>query len=48
MEMWKSFGDDLKAGICQRRRPCFSVDGQAYAYIYDQVLSEAYVVKGLK
>jgi hypothetical protein len=48
MEMWKSFGDDLKAGIASVGGPRFSADCQAYAYVYDQVLSEAYVVKGLK
>ncbi len=47
MEFWKSFGDSLPAGA-EAGAPHFSADGSAYAYVYSQVLSEAYVVKGLK
>jgi len=47
MEFWKSFGDGLPAGAGAGRL-LFSSDGSAYAYVYDQTLSEAYVVKGLK
>ena len=46
-EYWKSFGDGLPAGA-GAGGPRFSVDGTAYAYVYQQILSEAYVVKGLK
>jgi hypothetical protein len=28
--------------------PRFSSDGSSYAYVYSQVLSQAYVVKGLQ
>ncbi|MGH9512019.1 MAG: protein kinase domain-containing protein [Terriglobales bacterium] len=48
MEFWKTFGAQLPAGAAGVHRPHFSRDGSAYAYDYDQVLSEAYVVKGLK
>ena len=50
MEFWKEFGTNLPAGTAGSgvATPRFSADGSAYAYIYVQVLSEAYVVKGLK
>lgn len=47
MELWKEFGQGLPPGS-NAGAPHFSADGSAYAYVYDQVLSEAYVVKGLK
>jgi eukaryotic-like serine/threonine-protein kinase len=48
MEFWKTFGENLKAGVASVGGPHFSSDGNAYAYVYVQVLSQAYVVKGLK
>ena len=48
MDFWKTFGADLPAGGAGVGGPRFSRDGNAYAYVYDQVLSEAYDVKGLK
>src|SRR5579872_4522142 len=48
IDFWKTFGADLKVGIAGISPPTFSQDGTAYAYMYDQTLSEAYVVKGLK
>ena len=48
MEYWKTFGENLPAGIASVGGPRFSSDGTAYAYVYSQVLSQAYVVKGLK
>ena len=47
MDYWKSFGDQL-AGSVGTGAPQFSADGRAYVYGYGQILSEAYVVKGLK
>jgi WD40 repeat protein len=47
MEFWKTFGDALPAGA-GAGGPRFSSDGSAYTYVYSQVLSVAYVVKGLK
>jgi Tol biopolymer transport system component len=49
-EFWKEFGINLPAGTAGAGvgLPRFSADGSAYAYVYSQVLSEAYVVKGLK
>jgi eukaryotic-like serine/threonine-protein kinase len=48
MEPWKNFGENLPAGVASVGGPRFSSDGSAYAYVYSQVLSQAYVVKGLK
>ena len=48
MEFWKAFGAEAAAGINGVGPPNFSSDGNAYAYVYDRVLSEAYVVTGLK
>ncbi len=47
-ELWKTFGDQMGAGVATIVPPHFSVDGSGYAYLYVRVLSEAYVVKGLK
>jgi Tol biopolymer transport system component len=48
MELWKTFGEALGVGVTSVSAPRFSSDGGAYAYVYSQVLSQAYVVKGLK
>ena len=48
MEFWKTFGSDLPAGATQAFPPHISSDGSAYAYVYFQELSEAYVVRGLQ
>jgi Tol biopolymer transport system component len=48
MDYWKTFGADLPTGVAGIGRPRFSTDGSAYVYVYDQVLSQAYVVRGLK
>jgi Tol biopolymer transport system component len=48
MELWKTFGGEGGAGVNQTGAPRFSADGSAYAYVYVRVLSEAYVVTGLK
>jgi len=40
MDYWKAFGTDMPAGVA-------GVEGP-YAYEYGQVLSQAYVVRGLK
>jgi eukaryotic-like serine/threonine-protein kinase len=48
-EFWKEFGDQMpKTGIKGVGLPLLSGDGSAYAYVYSQALSVAYVVKGLK
>jgi WD40 repeat protein len=47
MDIWKTFGDSLPTGA-NAGGVLFSSDGSAYVYLYDQVLSQAYVVKGLK
>ena len=48
MEPWKSFGVGVGAGVSETGAPHFSADGSAYAYVYIQNLSNAYVVTGLK
>ena len=47
MDVWKTFGDSLPTGA-NAGSMLFSSDGSAYVYLYDQILSQAYVVKGLK
>jgi len=48
MEAWKTFGEEKGAGVSTVVAPHLSTDGNAYAYLYAQTLSEAYVVTGLK
>ncbi len=48
MDLWKTFGTGSRVGLTAVSGPRLSSDGKAYAYIYSQALSEAYVVKGLK
>ncbi|MBV9572946.1 MAG: serine/threonine-protein kinase [Acidobacteriales bacterium] len=48
MEFWRTFGTEATAGQGGAGDFQFSIDGTAYAYVYDKVLSEAYVVTGLK
>jgi Tol biopolymer transport system component len=48
MEPWKTFGAEAGAGVSGVGSPHFSRDGNAYAYVYVRLLSEAYVVTGLK
>ncbi len=48
MDSWKEFGTNLPTGTAGVAAPRFSADGRAYAYVYSQTLSEAYVVNGLK
>lgn len=48
MELWRTFGTEIAAGAAGIVPPHFSSDGTAYAYIYAQLLSQAYVVTGLK
>jgi Tol biopolymer transport system component len=48
MEFWRAFGSDLPSGASRAFSPRISADGSAYAYVYFQTLSEAYVVKGLQ
>jgi len=48
MEPWRTFGEETGAGVSSVAAPRLSSDGSAYAYIYERVLSEAYVVTGLK
>ncbi|MBZ5720772.1 MAG: protein kinase [Acidobacteriia bacterium] len=48
MDLWKTFGADAAAGVSSTGAPRFSIDGTAYAYVYVRVLSQAYVITGLK
>jgi Tol biopolymer transport system component len=47
-ELWKAFGGGAGAGVTETGAPMFSSDGASYAYVYVRILSEAYVVTGLK
>ncbi|MBI3476498.1 MAG: protein kinase [Acidobacteria bacterium] len=47
MDLWKTFGSET-SGISSMGAPRFSADSSAYAYVYTRVLSQAYVVTGLK
>jgi hypothetical protein len=47
----KNFGVDLRAisaGVESVGAPHFSADGNAFAYVYQRVLPEAFAVTGLK
>jgi len=48
LEPWKTFGRDFGAGVTGIGAPYLSADGNSYAYGYSRILSEAYVVNGLK
>jgi eukaryotic-like serine/threonine-protein kinase len=48
MELWRTFGAEMAAGLTSVGAPSLSSGNAAYAYVYDRVLSEAYVVTGLK
>ncbi len=48
MEPWKTLGEETGAGVSVVAAPNISSDGTAYAYLYVRILSEAYVVTGLK
>jgi Tol biopolymer transport system component len=48
MEFWTTFGESIPVGVTQVGGPNLASDGSAYAYVYGQALSQAYVVKGLK
>ena len=48
LEPWKTFGKDFGAGLIGIGAPWLSTDGNSYAYGYGRILSEAYVVKGLR
>jgi Tol biopolymer transport system component len=48
MELWRTFGSEVAAGGAGVGGPLLSNDGNAYAYVYSRVLSEAYAVTGLK
>jgi eukaryotic-like serine/threonine-protein kinase len=48
MEPWKTFGAEAGSGVTETGAPLLSGDGMAYAYVYVRVLSEAYVVTGLR
>jgi Tol biopolymer transport system component len=48
MDLWRTFGAEAGAGVSDISAPSFSADGSAYAYVYVRILSEAYIVSGLK
>jgi Tol biopolymer transport system component len=48
MTLWRTQGAQIAPGVTTAGELKLSSDGKAYAYTYFQVLSQAYVVKGLK
>jgi eukaryotic-like serine/threonine-protein kinase len=48
MENWKSLGESLGSGMAGLGNYQFAKDSDAYAYIWVQTLSQAYLVRGLK
>jgi eukaryotic-like serine/threonine-protein kinase len=48
MELWRTFGEGLAAGAVSASGSYRSGDGNAYAYLYEQTLSQVYVVRGMK
>jgi len=48
MDLWRTFGTESSTGVTEVYPPRLSRDGNAYAYGYVRVLSEAYAVTGLK
>jgi hypothetical protein len=47
-ELWKEIAPTDRTGVVQIRCILPSRDGRAYAYCYHHILSELYVVDGLK
>jgi hypothetical protein len=45
---WRTFGDLLAATGAVIVSPRFANDGTTYAYMYVEVSSQGYVVKGMK
>jgi dipeptidyl aminopeptidase/acylaminoacyl peptidase len=48
MEPWRTFGEEMSGGGLFVGPPHLSSDGNAYAYPYARLLSEAYLVTGFK
>jgi WD40 repeat protein len=48
MELWRNFGADAGVAFSSLDTLLFSADGSAYAYRYNQLTSQAYVVTGLR
>jgi hypothetical protein len=48
MELSKTIGDGLPAGTVSMGGTYMPADGGAYAYRYQQTLSQVYVVRGMK
>jgi hypothetical protein len=47
-ELWKELAPLDAAGVTQIARVCPTPDGKAYVYSFSRVLSDLYVVEGLK
>jgi eukaryotic-like serine/threonine-protein kinase len=48
MDFWRTFGILAGSGADSVTPPLFSSDGSAYAYVYQRLVSEAYLVTGLR
>ena len=47
-EPWKTFGDGLAPGAVASPGTYLAGDNGSYVYLYDQMLSRVYVVRGMK
>ena len=48
MDLWKTLGEGINSGVTSVGGAMFAKDANAYAYIWVQTLSQAYLVRGLK
>lgn len=48
MDLWKTFGEGLPAGTVSVANSYRAADGGSYVYLYTQILSQVYVVRGMK
>jgi Tol biopolymer transport system component len=47
-DLWKTFGEELPVGASSYGWSYLAGDGGAYVYLYDAILSQVYVVRGMK
>ena len=48
IELWKTFGEGITSGSTFAGNGMFAEDNEAYAYLWVQTLSQAYLVRGLR
>jgi serine/threonine protein kinase len=47
-DLWKTFGEELPVGALSYGASYSEGDAGAYVYLYDEILSQAFVVRGMK